>query len=113
MRISDWSSDVCSSDLLGWCSGKKRWRFYHRWGYRIATNALPTKAGRNLLAQKIHRRLGGAISRLATMRHHAIHRRCIDYAAAARLKHRLYAIAVNAHRETQGDRKSTSLNSSV
>src|SRR3546814_12185863 len=55
-------------DELGWCSGKKRWRFYHRWGYRIAPNALQTKAGRNLLDQKIPRRLGGALSNTEELR---------------------------------------------
>src|SRR3546814_13576031 len=35
MRISDWSSDVCSSDLLG-----ERWRFFGRLRHRLADELL-------------------------------------------------------------------------
>src|SRR3546814_5631243 len=37
MRISDWSSDVCSSDLNPKTSGGARWNFLAAWAYGLKT----------------------------------------------------------------------------
>src|SRR3546814_11485152 len=54
MRISDWSSDVCSSDLsLPFLPGAST----QRWsGKKLAAEAAPTRAGERRLDDSAHRR---------------------------------------------------------
>src|SRR3546814_9747426 len=52
MRISDWSSDVCSSDLSAAPSGRNRCRNSARW--RRAPNAEATSATEALRVTRLH-----------------------------------------------------------
>src|SRR3546814_16609633 len=77
MRISDWSSDVCSSDLLGAVNSINWARIaaqvvYYFWGWLRATNArgqqvsfaVPSGNFGNILAGHIARRMGLPVRRL-------------------------------------------------
>src|SRR3546814_19558993 len=52
MRISDWSSDVCSSDLLARAAVHKRPRFIHN-GRKAARNLGPARIGHHAIGAEL------------------------------------------------------------
>src|SRR3546814_8348979 len=100
MRISDWSSDVCSSDLPGLPSAPRRSTAASQWCWRTWTRSSATPSGQveggdDLVLQRAH--LGrGAGARAWDVD--------ADFA--------LVAARLAAHHHHEVDRKSTRLNSS-
>src|SRR3546814_15471594 len=52
MRISDWSSDVCSSDLVAWQGRTRTWS-------KVRHQGLPRSPGRRRFAPPLHPRTAG------------------------------------------------------
>src|SRR3546814_7527910 len=96
MRISDWSSDVCSSDLLARVRAVDRAGVHLDW-HRLAA----ALAGRAVLL----RLEPGVLLHLVIVRHAAL-------PAAVDTQHRALRIARDLGAAPGADRKSTRLNSS-
>src|SRR3546814_3999292 len=104
MRISDWSSDVCSSDLLpfilihgGWGGGQGWWKvksLLEKQGHRVFAPSLPGQGDR---AQE-----GGPHVNLTSH---------VNAIVALIARERLEHVVLVGH-SLGGDRKSTRLNSS-
>src|SRR3546814_10176655 len=115
MRISDWSSDVCSSDLILWQSFKHRcqeqaWRNRHHTDFMLREIACHRKCHSD------HAALGRAIGHLPYLPVESRHRRRVDDDASFSIQLVSRSLACckfcNHVERADQDRKSTRLNSS-